>query len=1269
MDLSPFLNNNLFEAGQNLFSQLGIKLNSSTTVSIDAKEVLKDLYKERQPYTYIFESYFLGLIDDNLFGDSLFSSSDDKISFKEASKKIDSKYKGIIVYAVSLGNNHPSRTQISELTRAFNRVSKSVPVILLTRYKNDEEELLSFSAIERTNYEQAWREGEKTGKVSLLRDIKLIHTHTGHKKILLDLKIDSGIKTFDDLYKQWQEVFNVQLLNKKFFQELANWYFWAITKVNFPDDVLKDKDVRNATNVIRLLTRLIFVWFIKEKGLVSEDLFEEDKLKDIIKFKDANKSSYYKAILQNLFFATLNTEMGKRRFRGNNDAGRDAHYFIHNVFRYKSEFIKPQETLENLFDPIPFLNGGLFECLDKEVEIKNKLVPVRIDGFSDRPDNPIKVPDQLFFSPEKEVDLNKIYDTKNKKYKVRGLINLLSSYKFTIAENTPLEEDIALDPELLGKVFENLLANYNPETQTTARKQTGSFYTPREIVNYMVDESLIAHLKTKMLAESFGFIQIGDEQIDAFGNIPRKGQLKIEEDVNKNRWIGKEEELEKELRNLISYSESVLSFNPEEKKALVKAIDNLKVLDPACGSGAFPMGVLHKLVLILHKLDPKNIGWKKRQIERAESIEESSAREEAINKIENAFEKNELDYGRKLYLIENCIYGIDIQPIAAQISKLRFFISLIVDQKVNWNSAETNYDIEPLPNLETKFVAANTLIGIRRPEDLRFNKAVELKENELRKNRERYFTARTSKTKERYRTKDKELREEIVKLIKKDFEEFADSKQNQIKEKQKLIALYSKELDKTYEKQKDKKLTDGQKKILEQQAEKQLKAIKGEEKKISEFESQLLDSSVIDETASTLASWDPYDQNVSASFFDMEWMFGLKNGFHIIIGNPPWGANLSSNEKEVLKTSYPEIDSSTPNSFAYFIGWAIDNYSINISFVLPDSILIKDYAKTRKLIKDKISDILWYENSGVPEELRPFVYVDHDVCVINIQDKINSNLKYSLFNYNKSQNKIVEERFIQSKSSIILAEFDFAFNLKARPVDLAILDKILQFEKLDNFMQCHEGIHTGNSREILFIRKQKNKKCHQLFYGGSVGDQISNYHSRTSGWFVDYREELIDKSKGFYASLRDERIFINPKIYITRTGNPFKAFYDEKTYASNNFFSMQHIDYAKNNEVLLKYILPFIVSKVAQYFIRTFAAPRLGTTFIETKIFHLLKLRIPEIKDERNVHLIKLVDKIISVKKNNIDSDTKEIEKLIDEVVYKLYDLTAEEIKIIEEKS
>ena len=276
------------------------------------------------------------------------------------------------------------------------------------------------------------------------------------------------------------------------------------------------------------------------------------------------------------------------------------------------------------------------------------------------------------------------------------MISILESYKFTVAENTPIEEDVALDPELLGKVFENLLASYNPETKTTARKQTGSFYTPREIVNYMVDESLIAYLKNSV-----------------------------------NNWGIEAEQLDKQLHELLSY-DNINPFvkNDDLQRQIIHALDNCKILDPACGSGAFPMGILQKMVHVLQKVDPENKYWQELQLNKAvketegafADLTDKKEREQKLIEINEAFDEkiNDPDYARKLFLVEDCIYGVDIQPIATQISKLRFFISLVVDQKVD--KEKPNFGIRALPNLETKFVAANTLIGIDKPKDRRRNK-------------------------------------------------------------------------------------------------------------------------------------------------------------------------------------------------------------------------------------------------------------------------------------------------------------------------------------------------------------------------------------------------------------------------------------------------------------------------------------------------------------------------------------------------------------------
>jgi len=230
----------------------------------------------------------------------------------------------------------------------------------------------------------------------------------------------------------------------------------------------------------------------------------------------------------------------------------------------------------------------------------------------------------------------------------------------------------------------------------------------------------------------------------------------------------------------VSWDESGHDFDNQETESLITAIDGLKALDPAVGSGAFPMGILHKLVFILGKLDPRNEQWEQRQIRRvrdavtaAEKIEDAAIRERTVREleqqivgIEEAFNRNELDYGRKLYLIENCLYGVDIQSIAVQIAKMRFFISLIVDQRVDPDT--TNLGVRPLPNLETKFIAADTLIGIERPDAqgvLFGNPKINTLKIDLQGIRHRMFTARTPSTKRDLREKDKAIRLSLAEEI------------------------------------------------------------------------------------------------------------------------------------------------------------------------------------------------------------------------------------------------------------------------------------------------------------------------------------------------------------------------------------------------------------------------------------------------------------------------------------------------------------------------
>jgi len=432
-----------------------------------------------------------------------------------------------------------------------------------------------------------------------------------------------------------KDAFSVEKVTKEFYEDIANWYFWAVQQSTFPKDAEAEKDGRNIA-VIRLITRIIFIWFMREQGLVPKDLFEEKSISAMLKGISPESSTYYQAILQNLFFATLSTKKDERKFRSEirGHKGYNPDFDNQNVFRFQELFKNP-EKLKEYFGEMPFLNGGLFECLD------DKPNGIYIDGFTDVKKNQPDVPNILFFSGERKADFNAAYGTKSTNYKVRGLLNILSSFNFTIDENSPDDQDIALDPELLGRVFENLLASFNPETSTTARKATGSYYTPREIVDYMVSESLKAYFKT---------------------------HLSVIED------------LDKKINQLFLTGSEENPFTSSESKKIVELIEGVRIVDPAVGSGAFPMGALNKLVFILNKADRGNELWKQAQLTAADAIPDSRIKQDTKNRIEEFFKGKNADYWRKLYLIQKCIYGVDKQQIAVEIAKLRFFISLLVDE-------------------------------------------------------------------------------------------------------------------------------------------------------------------------------------------------------------------------------------------------------------------------------------------------------------------------------------------------------------------------------------------------------------------------------------------------------------------------------------------------------------------------------------------------------------------------------------------------------------
>ena len=759
---------------------------------------------------------------------------DSSLIFESKGKFGDAIVESCLFLALELKSRQYTRTELSGITRAINRLFP-MPVLLLFRHGD----ALTLAVINRRLHKRD-ESKDVLEKVTLVKDLDFADPIRAHVEILHDLALpvlhdEFRFHNFVGLHQAWEKRLASYALNERFYREVSNWYFWALTHpgVTLPRaiETLRDqveREKQRSIFFIRLLTRLIFCWFLQEKRLVPRDLFRARIAQDHLKDASPQAGTYYRAFLQNLFFGTLNQEQDKRAWRKEYDkSSRKGNRGATNLWRYKDLLASPDKEKQHeglLRNHIPFVNGGLFDCLDQVFQEKEGRDDIRLDDFSEEKGNTLCLPNELFFGEERELDLSGIYDDqRRKREKVRGLIETLTRYKFTVEENTPLEEEIALDPELLGKVFENLLASYNEDTKTTARKALGAFYTPREIVSYMVDEALIAYLNTQMEAAHRVPASVGSpDPLPPEGGTPNSAKTANDSPSpppGERAGVRGQPDLEPKLRSLFSAHPTHFQnpFSPGETAALIAAIGRVKILDPACGSGAFPMGALHRLVDLLQKLDPNNESWKRDRLAEAERYyemlrqanaprEELTQCEARIEDIRKSFDTrfHALDFARKLYLIENSIYGVDIQPIATQIAKLRFFIALIVDQRVN--PSAPNLGVRPLPNLETKIVAADALIPIEKPDRQMDLLDVETRplRRQLEQVRHDHFNARTPSAKARCRQRDAELRARIAELL----------KQNGMPA----------------------------------------------------------------EEAKALAAWDPYDQNHAAPFFDSEWMFGLPAG-------------------------------------------------------------------------------------------------------------------------------------------------------------------------------------------------------------------------------------------------------------------------------------------------------------------------------------------------------------------------------------------------------
>ena len=921
------------------------------------------------------------------------------------------------------------------------------------------------------------------------------------------------------------QAFSVEPLNKQFYQDIAKAFYELIGgKVKIGSKNVEYDTTLSLPSTPADTNRKLYQEFaVRLIGRTIFCWFLKNKKsaagkalipEDWLSSK-AVKHDYYHSTLEKLFFLVLNTKISNR----------------------KDSFL-----LADNHTDIPFLNGGLFEPQADDFFVANKA------NYS------LQIPDEWF---------KKLFET-------------LEQYNFTIDENSIYDAEVSIDPEMLGTIFENLLAEIDPDTEKSARKATGSFYTPREIVDYMVEQSLVQYLKTKTGIEN-------EEQL-----------LELFKEGGENK------------------------FDETATKNMLEALSTVKILDPACGSGAFPMGALHKIINALHKLDPDAAWWKARQLA---NVPNALARQMLKEKLDG----ESADYVRKLGVIQNSIYGVDIQPIATEISKLRSFLSLVIDETIV--DETENRGIQALPNLEFKFVTANTLKGLE-------EKEIDFIQSDKLQDRLKFISIQYLQA---YGEKKKDIKKEFNSL---------------------------------------------QTQIIKQEIEKG----DGNNKRVIQ-----------------LTSWKPFS-NESNPWFDPYWMFGVEK-FDIVIGNPPYiqlQKAISDSQKlaDLYKTEKYETFERTGDIYALFYERGINMLSHKglLCYITSNKWMRANYGKSLRNFFSK-------KNPLILIDLGPGIFnsatVDTNILLIENYYLKEKKLKALTLKDKNAINSLMPDDFI------LLSKLSAQSWIILSPEEQAIKKKIEGIgTPLKNWdINIYRGVLTGYNEAFIIdgkTRKEliaKDPKCAEIIKPILRGRDIKRYKAEFADLWLIGTFPALKLNIDEYPAIKEYLEGHLPKIKQTgetfidkdgkkqktrkKTGNKWFETQDQISYHKEfekekivwkRIGSVIRFSYSKVGELCLdstvigvgnrvKYLTALLNSKL---FIRELLinSPKTGTgdVIISVQALNPLLVYIPNDKVAKPFET--LVDIIISKKERG--EDTTAEEQRIDVMVYKLYDLTYEEVHIID---
>lgn len=855
---------------------------------------------------------------------------------------------------------------------------------------------------------------------------------------------------------------------------------------------------------------------------VSYLIDTESYHKSVFKADDKAIRDFVKLLLGRLVFIQF---VQKKKWLGVPASAANWHdgdvSFLYNSFKsYKNKALFYSEFLEPLFyealnkpdrkndlfnvtgTKVPYLNGGLFEKGQGNTSLVN-------------------FPASYF----------------------EGLLDFFDRYNFTIDENDPEEHEVGIDPEMLGSIFENLLED---------NKDKGAFYTPKEIVHYMCQESLKEYLKTYL------------DENEAW---PAEQQ--------------KAEALDMHLSNFVKnkVTDGVLEFD----ELLAKALRDVKICDPAIGSGAFPMGLLteiYRCMFVLYHAKPAKVGevWGMKSWE------------------PNTVKKN---------IIQNSIYGVDIEKGAVDIARLRFWLSLIIDEP----------EPHALPNLDYKIVVGNSLVSKLGDDIIDIDWTLNETSHGL-------FGADLAKQKG-------DLLKKISKEQKEFFNPDSDKKKLAADIRKLKIDLLITQLELMIGTKGIETKPNGIGKKLVEQTERYLQTLgwKNSIKDLQKLKNK-------PELPLHFFDWKlDFPEVLNSAITD-------KYGFDIVIGNPPYGARFTEIDKQFFKNRFKNKDSET-ESYILFIelGGRLQSNKGALWYIIPSNISTNpSYNNIRKhtlenfslkMIIDLGSNI--FESASV------------DSCIFAFKNQKIDSSKLRCGKISSRDLAEYELNLFEQKYFLTTPQNIFNFYINTETSDLTEKIQSKASNKLSDFIDFARGIEFGYSSDYVYDSKGRNRK--PLI----AGRCFNRYELQFDNKFVEV--DFSDTS-----NFKTKAIYENPKIFVRRIGKEIIAYLDTENYY--NVCDVYNL-LPKSNKIDLYEILGIINSKGINYFFSNFFK-NAKELFPKIPIKYLKEVPIKLSKGK-----ISKLSKIVQQRRAE-GKDTTSFEQEIDNLVYKLYELSYDEVKVID---